>query len=187
MTMLVRDWMSAPAVAASSSMEAPEALDLMEKSKFRRLPVVEGGRLVGIITRRDLEQALGREPTTWRRLKLKLSDVMKANPLVVPPQETLEGVARLMLDRKIGGIPVVEDGAPVGMITESDLFRALCKILGFGEKGTRIEFTAPAEGRLIEVLRERLKEREPRTLLAHLDERRNSWEVILRLETPVVA
>src|SRR5689334_24027861 len=122
--MIVRDWMSAPAIVAPASMEAPEALALMEERRIRRLPVVDDRRLVGIVTHRDLLQSLGLYPTMWRRLDLKLSDVMKTNPTVISPEETVDEVARLMLERKIGGIPVVEIGAPVGIITESDIFRA---------------------------------------------------------------
>jgi CBS domain-containing protein len=185
--MYVRDWMSAPAIVAPTTMEAPAALALMEERKIRRLPLVEERRLVGMVTRGDLLQALGLYPTMWRRLDLKLSDVMKTNPVAVSPDATLGDVAHLMLDRKIGGIPVVKDGEPVGMITESDIFRALCKILGFGDKGTRIEFTTPAEEHFLDVLRERLKDREARTVMAYWDDRRNCWEVVLRLQAAAVA
>ena len=185
--MFVRDWMSAPAVVASASMGGPEALALMEERKLRRLPVVENRRLVGIITRGDLLQALGLYPTMWRRLDVKVSDAMKTNPVTVTSGETLEGAAQLMLDHKIGGIPVVEEGVPVGMITESDIFRALCKILGVGDKSTRLRFTAPADAHVLDVLREHLKDQEPRTVLAYVDEKSKQWDVVLRLLAPVVA
>jgi CBS-domain-containing membrane protein len=121
--------MSAPAVVVPASMEAPAALALMEERKIRRLPVVEDRRLVGMITDGDLRKALGPQPMMWRRLRLKLSDIMTAHPVAVSPDETLERVARLMLEHKIGGLPVVEGGVPIGIITESDVFRVLCKIL----------------------------------------------------------
>jgi CBS domain-containing protein len=185
--MFVRDWMTAPAVVGSVSMDASEALALMEERKFRRLPVVEDRRLVGIVTRGDLLSALGPYPTMWKRLALKLSDVMKTNPVAVSPEDTLESVARLMLDRKIGGIPVVEDGVPVGMMTESDVFRALCETLGFGGQSARLSFTAPADGDILKEVGERLKDRQATTILAHRDEARQRWNVTLRLRGPVPA
>lgn len=183
--MLVRDWMSFPAVVGSVSMDAAEALALMEERQIRRLPVVEDRRLVGLVTRGDLHRALGPYPTMWKRLDLDLSDVMKADPVSVSPDETLEAVARAMLDRKIGGIPVVEDGVPVGMITESDVFRALCEILGFGQKSARLAFTAPEDGDILRELGARLKDRRATSIVAHRDERRGRWDVVLRLQGPV--
>jgi acetoin utilization protein AcuB len=183
----VRDWMSGPAIVGPVSMDASEALALMEERKIRRLPVVEGRRLVGIVTRGDLQRSLGPYPTMWKRLALKLSDVMKTDPVAVSPDDTLESVARRMLDAKIGGIPVVEGGEPVGMITESDVFRALCKILGFGGQSARLAFTAPEEGDILKEVADRLKDREATTILAHRDERRHRWEVVLRLRGPVPA
>ena len=185
--MFVRDWMSAPAISGDVSMDASQALALMEERKIRRLPVVENRRLVGIVTRGDLQKALGPYPTMWKRLGLKLSDVMKTDPVAVSPEETLERVARRMLDFKIGGIPVVEDDVPVGMITESDVFRALCEILGFGGQSARQTFTAPANGDIVKELGERLKDRQATTILAHLDDRRDRWDILLRLRGPVPA
>lgn len=185
--MFVREWMTAPAIVAPVSMDAPEALALMEQRGIRRLPVVEDGRLVGIVTRGDLQRALGPYPTMWRRLDLKLSNVMTPDPAAVSPDETLEAVARLMLDRKIGGVPVVEDRVPVGMITESDVFRALCQILGFGDKSARVAFTAPEDGDVLAEVRDHLKDRQMRTLLARLDEGRKVWDIVLRLRGAVTA
>lgn len=185
--MFVRDWMSAPAVVGSVSMDAAQALSLMEERKIRRLPVVEDRRLVGLVTRGDLLRALGPYPTMWKRLNLRLSDVMKADPLALGPDETLEAAARKMLDHKIGGLPVVEDGIPLGVITESDVFRALCQILGFGSENARISFTARADGEILKEIGDRLKDRQATTILAHLDERRNRWEILLRLRGAVAA
>jgi acetoin utilization protein AcuB len=185
--MFVREWMSFPAVVGAASMDASAALALMEERKIRRLPVVVDRRLVGIVTLGDLRRALGPYPTMWKRLPLKLSDVMKTDPLTVGPEDTLELVARHMLDRKIGGIPVVEDGEPVGMITESDIFRALCEILGFGDASARLSFTAPEGSDILKEVSTRLKNREATTILAHRNERRNLWEIVLRLRGSVPA
>ena len=132
--MIVRQWMSAPAVVALDRLSAPGALWVMEERKVRRLPVQdEQGRLVGIVTRGDLQGKLGPFPTTWRRLKLKVSDAMTSDPVYVGPDDPLEKVAQIMLERKVSGLPVVERGRIVGIITESDVFRAFCEALGVGQ------------------------------------------------------
>jgi acetoin utilization protein AcuB len=129
--MLIREWMSAPPIVARELLSAPGALWLMEERNVRRLPVVDDeGRLRGIVTRGDLLEKLGPYPISWRRLNLKVSDAMTPDPATVRPDEPVERAAQLMLERKIGGLPVVEGGRPVGIVTESDLFRALCRAFG---------------------------------------------------------
>jgi CBS domain-containing protein len=128
--MLVREWMTSPAIVAPARMSAPEALRLMEQRKVRRLPVEEEGLLVGIVTKSDLQSKLGPFPSTWRRLKLFVTDAMTRNPVTVGPDDRLEQAAQLMLAHKISGVPVVENGKIAGIVTESDIFRAFCEAMG---------------------------------------------------------
>lgn len=133
--MQVRQWMSSPAIAASDRLSAPEALWMMDERKVRRLPVVdERERLIGIVTRSDLQSKLGPFPISWRRLKLGVTDAMSPDPLSVSPDDPIERAAQLMLARKISGLPVVDGGRVTGIITESDLFRAFCELLGVARK-----------------------------------------------------
>lgn len=133
--MLVRQWMSSPPVVALDRLSAPGALWRMEERKVRRLPVVdERGRLVGIVTRSDLETKLGPYPISWRRLKLRVTDVMTPSPFTVSPDDPLERAAQTMLTQRVSGLPVVEAGRAVGILTESDLFRAFCELLGVARK-----------------------------------------------------
>ncbi len=92
-----------------------KAKTLMEAGGFRRLPVVEGGRLVGIITERDLRQHIGYLDAT------RVDGAMSGTPMTVPPYSSVQDAARLLLQHKIGGLPVVEGGRLVGIITERDL------------------------------------------------------------------
>ena len=78
--MIVREWMTAPPIASQSRMSAHEALRLMELSKVRRLPVEDEGRLVGIVTKGDIQSKLGPFPLSWRRLNLRVTDVMTREP-----------------------------------------------------------------------------------------------------------
>ena len=183
--MFVRNWMSAPAVTVTSTMPASDALKLLKKRNFRRVPVVEDGALVGIVTKADLEQVLGPTPATWNRMKLHVVDVMKKNPVSVESGETLEGVAKLMLTKKIAGIPVTENGAVVGLITESDVFRALCEILGFGEPGARVTFAVPEDEDLLDVIRKRTAGLQLRSLSSRFDHETDTWEVVARVRARV--
>ena len=92
------------------------------------------GRLAGIVTKADIQSKLGPFPLSWRRLKLHVTDVMTPEPFSVGPDEPLNRVAELMLAHKISGVPVVvEGGKIVGIVTESDVFRAFCEALGILE------------------------------------------------------
>jgi CBS domain-containing protein len=131
-TSYVADWMSTPPVLVRSSTSLAEAQRIMEHLHVRRLPVVEHGRLIGIVSWGDLRAAQPSAATTlsvyeWRALleRATVAECMNRDPVTIAPDATLLDAARLMLERKIGGLPVVADGRVVGMITESDLLRML--------------------------------------------------------------
>ncbi|HEX4885553.1 MAG TPA: CBS domain-containing protein [Casimicrobiaceae bacterium] len=118
--MLVRTRMSHPAVTIRQDAELHEALQLMQRKRLRRLPVVDAdGRLAGIVVERDLLLAA----TRFTGVHIELAEIMTHNVVTATPDMTLTQVARTMLELRIGGLPVVENGEIVGMITESDIFR----------------------------------------------------------------
>lgn len=127
--MLVREWMTAPAIGVSPTTEATAALDRMTELKLRRLPVELDGKIVGIVTRSDLEAKLGWDRMTWRRLGRRVEDAMTPNPFTVAPGDKLEKAVKFMLQHRIGGIPVVENAKVVGIVTESDVFRAFAQVM----------------------------------------------------------
>ncbi len=113
----------------------------MTEGGFRRTPVVENGRLVGIVTDKDLRQHLGYLERT------KVNVAMSEKLVTVAPQTTLEGAAELLLKHKIGGLPVVEEGQLVGIITTSDILQAFLDVMGVTEKGTfRIDLLLEGDG-----------------------------------------
>jgi acetoin utilization protein AcuB len=176
--MFVRDWMSSPAVVLPPEVPAHAALGFMDRRKIRRLPILREGRLVGIVTRSDLQAALG--PEAVRGRELRVSDVMTRDPFTIERDETLEAAAQLMLRKKVSGLPVVAGGEVVGIITESDLFRALCGILGIGQRGARLTLSVKDEGDLLEAIRRRLKGLALRSLVA-VQEEGGAWKVVLRV------
>jgi len=128
----VADWMSTPPILVRSTTTLADAQRIMEHRKVRRLPVVEDGRLVGIVSWGDLRAAAPSAATTlsvyeWRALleQATIAECMTHDPVTIEPYVSVLEAAQRMLAHKIGGLPVVQDGRVVGVITESDLFRLL--------------------------------------------------------------
>jgi acetoin utilization protein AcuB len=115
----------------------------MKSRKIRRLLVLDGARLVGIVTLTDLQKLLFENPgqVPFERVSgLKVSEIMTPGPLTVGPDDAIEKAALLMYENKISALPVVKDARLVGIITETDLFKAVVRIMGAHAQGTRITF-----------------------------------------------
>jgi acetoin utilization protein AcuB len=131
-TQIVRNWMTPNPITITLQTTLPEARRLMDEHFVRRLPVVHRGRLVGIVTRGDIREAQISKATTLSMYEMNLyldelpaKEFMAYEPITIAPESTIEEAARLMLQHKIGGLPVVENGELVGIITETDLCRLL--------------------------------------------------------------
>jgi acetoin utilization protein AcuB len=113
----------------------------MQKGGYRRLPVVTNGQLVGIITDLDMRAHAGYLDRT------EVKAAMTEKPITVTPVTTVEAAAQLLLKQKIGGLPVVENGRLVGIITTSDVLQAFLDVMGVSEvTSTRIDFVLQGEG-----------------------------------------
>ena len=125
--MLVRERMSAPVVTVSRETDYQQALQLMQEKQLRRLPVVDRERrLVGIVAERDLLLAATRYP----RAGVDVGEFMATDIVSATPGMDIGAAARLMLEHRVGGLPVLEGGALVGIITESDIFRRFVEMQG---------------------------------------------------------
>ena len=128
--MLVKERMSDPVITVHPDMPMHEALNLMRSEPIRRLPVVDKpGRLVGIVSERDLLHAAPLDATSlsiWELhyllSRVTVGKIMTRQVITVTEDTPLEDAARIMADRKIGGLPVVCNGEVVGIVTETDLF-----------------------------------------------------------------
>src|SRR4030042_1202248 len=126
--MLVQDWMTKNPVAITDETSMMKAIHLMKERRFRRLPVLHQGKLVGMVTDRDLKEASPSKATTldvhelyYLLAELQIKEIMSKNPLSVSPDDTVEHAAQLMLEKTISGLPVVDQGDKlVGIITQSD-------------------------------------------------------------------
>lgn len=146
--MLVENWMSKQTVTIDVDGSMQDAMSLMKKQGIRMLPVMKKGKLVGIITDRDLKRASASDATTleihellYLLSNIKVKDIMSRNPITVPDDFTVEETAEVLLKNKISGAPVVdESGKVIGVITQSDIFRALIALTGVGNRGIQFAF-----------------------------------------------
>ncbi|MDD5203783.1 MAG: CBS and ACT domain-containing protein [Desulfobacterales bacterium] len=147
--MLVENWMNRNVVTVDAEDSMLDAMKLLKEKNIRRLPVLRKGKLVGIVTDRDLKKASPSEATTleahellYLTAKITVKEIMTPNPVTVPFNYTVEEAAAILLDRKISGLPVVDkDGAVVGTITQTDIFRVLISVTGFGKEAIQFAFS----------------------------------------------
>lgn len=125
----VRDIMSHPVICVDSLTTVTDAHTLMKERKIRRLPVIDDGKLVGMLTQGDVRGAMPSEVTTLNRTEqeylikqLKVERVMAREIVVASEEMSLADAARLLVQYKIGGLPVLTADKVVGMVTESDIF-----------------------------------------------------------------
>ena len=134
----VKHWMTRDVITISPDTSLHEAHRLMTEKRIRRLPVVDRGKLVGIVTLGDVRSA---EPSAASTLsvwemnnllaKLKVSEIMTREPTTISQEATISTVAEIMLEKKFSGLPVIdESGKLVGIITESDIFRLVVREWG---------------------------------------------------------
>ena len=143
----VQQWMSSPAIVAPATMALPEARRLMRQQHIRRLPVVDAdGQLVGIVTEGDINRVSDSHVTDVRDFNLyhriadlPIHDLMTHDVVTVRPDASLGEVARQLLDHRIGGVPVIEQGRIVGVITESDLFRVIVTTYQITRQGSHVD------------------------------------------------
>jgi acetoin utilization protein AcuB len=152
--MFVRDYMTRHPVTAEPDMPVVEAQRLMSESRIRRLPVIgDGKRLLGLITRHSLLMDPGKlgSLNMWEIAGylsgLCVKDVMiKANEVTtVGPDLTIEEAARIMVEKRVGCLPVVEDDVVVGIITETDLLAQLASMMDLRCAGVRATVRMPAD------------------------------------------
>lgn len=164
--MLVSERMSRNPITIQESTPIPDALKLMRDRKVRRLPVLNAqGRLTGIISEKDLLYASPSPATTlsvyemqYLLSKITVKEVMTVNVLTVCEDCPIEQAARLMVDHRIGGLPVLRDDTLVGIITETDLFKTFMELLGGRWHGVRVTVMAPEKKGILAGLTQAISE-----------------------------
>ena len=156
--MKVRDIMSTNVVTIPSSTSITDAKRIMEAHRIRRLPVVDKGKLVGIVTEHRLESIAPSKATslsvwelTYLLDKTKVKEIMERDVITVSPDMSAEESLAVAQGNKVGAVVVVEDGRVVGISTTNDFFYKIVNpILGIGEPGSRIEVTGGGNGKALE-------------------------------------
>jgi acetoin utilization protein AcuB len=143
--MRIKDMMTKNPITVDSETLVLDAERIMKENNIRRLPIVDKGKLVGIVTKHDLLEASPSPATSlsvfelnYLLSKMKVKEIMRKNPVTVTPDTPFEEALRLGQEKKIGAFPVVEDGKVVGITTESDIIRFLTRALGVKEEGSRV-------------------------------------------------
>ena len=149
--MKVKDRMTTTVITVEMETSMTEAFRLMKENDIRRLPVLEKGKVAGIITLTDLNQASPSSATSlsihelnYLLAKTKIKDIIpkKQKLITVSPEAYIETAAKLMRQNTVSGLPVTENDKLVGIITESDIFDAFIDLLGFRDNGSRITVEA---------------------------------------------
>jgi acetoin utilization protein AcuB len=144
----VRDAMTREVVTVAPEMSAGQAWGLCRERNIRHLPVVEGGRLVGIISDRDLRDLSPPRNTPDQENTLgwvRIRDVMSPEVVTAHPLDTIEHAASVIYENRFNCLPVVAEGELVGIITSSDLVRTLVELMGAHGPGSWVEVEVPNE------------------------------------------
>jgi len=161
--MYVREYMNPNVITVTSDTLVHDAQKIMKDHGIRRLPVVDGGKLVGLVTQdrlREIAPSPATSLSVWELnyllAKMRVREAMVRDVITIGPEATLEEAARLGQERRIGTLPVVDDGRLVGIITTTDLFNILTQVLRFGQPGVRLHIHRCEKGqpvnRVLEVI-----------------------------------
>lgn len=152
--MIILYWMSPEPIVVDEGASLLDAVTLMRTHRVRRLPVVRhGDELIGIVGRSDVHRQTGRrtlreppDPARDEALRaVPVTDVMTPEPLTCDAGETVEQVCQRMIDEKVGAYPVLRRGHLVGIVSETDLLRALGELTLWRSGGRRITIRLPPE------------------------------------------
>lgn len=136
--MLVHQMMHSPVTTLGPDQTLQEACDLFQSRGFRHLPVMDAGRLVGVLTDRDLRWATSSLCPQPRKLSDPVRTAMSQPPVTIDPLQPVEDAARIMRELKIGCLPVLDDSGLVGIITGMDLLDTLIQLTGVSLPSSRL-------------------------------------------------
>lgn len=155
--MFVSDWMTREVITVTENDSIEDLYNIMLKNRINHLPVVEEDRLIGIITKSDIRQAL--TSLQFDKTKSKVKDFMVREVTTVNEYDTLEDALVIIFQKKVGSLPVVQNNNKlVGIITRHDIMNAFIKVIGLDKKGVtiyiKIDDTMPEIERLVQTIKQ---------------------------------
>jgi acetoin utilization protein AcuB len=170
--MLIQDWMAKDVMTVDENTSLMRATRIMKENSIRRLPVVSHGKLIGIITDRDVKDASPSKTTSldihelyYLLSEMKVKDIMTITPLTLHGKETLEKAAMIMLNSRISGLPVVDDdGHLIGLLSETDVLRGFIHMTGMQDNAIQYVFDLPDEPGSVTTVTGVLKEHNTRVI-----------------------
>ncbi len=165
--MLIRDWMTSNVITVPANVSMMKASRLMKEHNVHRLPVLDDkGVLMGIISDRDIKEASPSKATTldmhelyYLLSEIQVKDIMTKHPISVRWDDSVEQAALIMVEKHIGGLPVVdEDNKLVGIITDSDIFKVFINITGAASGGLQLAFQLGQEHGTLKSVLDALRE-----------------------------
>ena len=146
--MLVKEWMAKDPIVIDENTSIMKATQMMKEHGIRRIPVVRDGKLIGIISDRDIKEAAPSKATSldvhelyYLLSEIKVKDIMTPDPITLRENDSVEKAAVIMLENRISGIPVVDDREHViGVITQTDVFKVMISITGAYQSPIQIAF-----------------------------------------------
>lgn len=186
--MRIEQIMTRSVIAVSPQTTLAEAMSITRKHRIRHIPVVEEGRLVGILSDRDLRDAC---PSCFEENQSKLlqeihaADLMQTHVITVHPLDFVEDAAKLLYEHRIGCLPVVSNQLLVGLITERDILHTLVEIMGVTSASTRVEINVPDQTGILADIADLLRARRiaVESVLVFPGEQTGFKKMVLRLKT----
>ncbi|WP_366921833.1 CBS and ACT domain-containing protein [Metallumcola ferriviriculae] len=189
--MFVRDHMTSNPITIAKDMSVLDALELMRQHNIRRLPVTNGGKLLGLVTEQDLQKVSPSPASTlsvfemnYLISKMAVKDVMNKQPATVDPDTPIEEAARIMRDEKKNELLVVTENQLLGIISQTDLFEALIRMFGFRRPGIRITLEVEDQVGVLANVTKIVKDAQINIIsIANRQAEAGQIEVVLRLST----
>ena len=188
--MLVKDRMTLNPYTVTPDTPINDAFAIMKDHNFRRLPVVKQGKLVGIVTEKELQRVTPSDATTlsvfelnYLLSKMTVKDAMTKDPITIEDSQQLEEAALLMRKNDFGALPVMRDKRLVGIITETDIFDAFIDMLGARYTGARLCLHVPNEPGVAADVFTIISKYEVNVQHLVLNNTRNGAELIFKLDT----
>ena len=193
--MLVARQMTKRVITIKPNESLKRARELLVKKKIRQLPVVLQGKLIGIVTDRDIRHAYpssiaGHDPDAVQKFaeKMEVASAMSVNVVTVAPHNTVDEAAKIMRDKRIGSVPVVQGDKLIGIITKTDILDAFIELAGLDAPGYRIDLVCEDKPGVRSKVRKTVERHggEVKWISPELDSKNGKSCLLIRVTAPAI-